>query len=134
MSTKNKAEAAPVIGQHTPGPWKDHGATVYEVDKWKDGNNLGGQCVALCYQPMADECPTEEQFANARLIASAPALFAEKAALLEALKRALAVMMEDRKPNNRSNYCYHWIVKPLEPCDCAICEARAAIAQAGGAL
>lgn len=59
---------------HTPGPWKAYGSTVYQHDKWVDGNNLGSRQIARCYpdhQELPDACPSEEDAANARLIALA---------------------------------------------------------------
>ena len=65
---------------HTPGPWKQHGCTVYQNDNWKDGTNLGGRLVARCYAHTVPDTDPEdtiaEDAANARLIAAAPELLA----------------------------------------------------------
>jgi hypothetical protein len=74
----------PTAAQHTPGPWQPAGCTVYQADTWRDGNNLGGRQIARAYPcpiEFPDVLPTEEDLANARLIAAAPDL-------LEACKMA----------------------------------------------
>src|SRR3990167_5433415 len=55
----------------TPLPWQQHGYTLYEADKWRDGNNLGGQWVAHTYIHDGDSLPTETMQANASYIAHA---------------------------------------------------------------
>jgi hypothetical protein len=62
--------------QHTPGPWEPHGCTVSTLTRWENGNKLGGGIVAVSYDPFIDEIPSDEQEANARLIAAAPDLLA----------------------------------------------------------
>jgi len=64
--------------------------------------------------------------ADTRLIAAAPALLA-------AAERNLHEKLG--QVENKGDYCFHWRVNPAdlgEVCTCAICELRAAIAQARG--
>jgi hypothetical protein len=67
---------------HTPGPWELHGCTVSTLTRWEDGNKIGGGLVAVSYDPFRDECPSDEQAANARLIAAAPCLLSALEALV----------------------------------------------------
>jgi hypothetical protein len=96
---KMKTETPQQI-KHTPGEWKAHGCTVYQVDDWKDGNNLGGRQIARAYPDpveFPDECPSEEDAANANLIAAAPGLLvALKMAreAVEALRQGSTMGME----------------------------------------
>ncbi len=70
--------------RHTPGPW-----TIYNTDglkilkNWRVKGSVGYQ---VC--TMNTATTTEEEYANARLIAAAPDL-------LEACKRALAVLEKE---------------------------------------
>ena len=67
--TQTKADAAPAIGQHTPGPWYTrHGQVSSE-------NSAHGCTIANCNRT-AKGIPDAEVEANARLIASAPDLLA----------------------------------------------------------
>ncbi len=86
---------------HTPGPWKQHGFSVYD----KKGRPVGQAASDFCADTIQDETysafclrsgksgPTA--MANARLIASAPALLAAlegiaDATALESLNQSLA--------------------------------------------
>ena len=66
--------------RHTPGPWKamrlDHG--------WHIGPHPGGVCTI---HDNTDGSSRSEQEANARLIASAPELLAQRDALREAAEK-----------------------------------------------
>lgn len=50
--------------------------------------------------------------------------------LLAALEKLLSTLNQIRK--NGDDYCFNWRNEPLDPCNCAICEARAAIAEGKG--
>jgi len=53
--------------------------------------------------------------------------------MLAALKEAMPFMLAARPKaaQNNPHACFKWLVsEPLDPCDCAICQARAAIAKA----
>lgn len=112
---------------HTPGPWEAHGATIYSADVWVDGDNHGGARIGSAYQ---DEMPTEardEDFANAELIAAAPALLAE----------CRRLQAENAKLRDALERCTGFIA-PLpedEDSECAIIheQARAALAETVGA-
>jgi len=93
------------------GPWAAHGCTVYTSDDWQHGTNHGGKFVASTYYGDSDDMPTEEQAANARLIAAAPELleFAEK------VERSACL---DQRVGDK--------------CICSACEARRLIAKALG--
>ena len=74
--TQTKADAAPAIGQHTPGPWYTrHGQVSSE-------NSAHGCTIANCNRT-AKGIPDAEVEANARLIASAPDLLAALWGLFE---------------------------------------------------
>lgn len=64
--------------QHTPGPWTAHGTVVNQ-----EGERFEYPVATTGISPV----PTEEAFANARLIAAAPELLA-------ACQRALTVLCE----------------------------------------
>lgn len=81
---------------HTPGPWSVYGCAIYQNDCWNAGNNEGGVRIGSTFQgsdeDLNDECPSEVQYANARLIAAAPEL-------LEACKLALDCIGKGEMPD-----------------------------------
>jgi hypothetical protein len=100
--------------QHTPGPWESHGCAIYTEETWQEGKRAGGALVGSTFydrsDPDSDAIPSDEQIANARLIAAAPEM-------LEALE-ALA------------EYWQHGT--PVHPGALVAREAQAAIAKAKG--
>ena len=97
--------------KHSPGPWRIGDA----------GNTVFGPPAGLPPVRIADLARTQNRIANARLIASAPAL-------LEALKSAVSYLEANRPKGNireifhQLNEYENGVLKP----------ARAAIAQAEG--
>ena len=67
--------------QHTPGPWKAHGATVYSGDLIvaRAPSTYFEELYEGCYAFEGDPYPEGEKvaYANARLIAAAPTMKAE---------------------------------------------------------
>ncbi len=57
--------------QHTPGPWLNHGCSVYSAKVWSEGIATGDRYIASS-QPLDESMPSDEDLANARLIAAAP--------------------------------------------------------------
>lgn len=95
MKSKQQAEAAPASGQHTPGPWRlafNNAADGWTVEAGH--NDYIGHTAAFTPRPGSNErtLSRDEAEANARLIASAPAL-------LDAL-REIAEMAENRSRVN----------------------------------
>lgn len=101
--------------KHTPGPW-----TYFEQNVWRgDGETYGcvrGANGTVVVNGGAPGCGTEEQKANARLIAQAPTLLAQRDALLAACEKLMA----------RSPECAA-IGYPHDAETCSTCFARAAI-------
>ena len=91
--------ASETVTAHTPGPWEACGATIYSRDGTReivDGQNTA---VAVCYseffrevqgvsvsQPRVQPESEAETYANARLIAAAPALLAACRRVLRAVE------------------------------------------------
>lgn len=90
MKSKQQ-EAAPVSGQHTPGPWRIGSRPGYVAcGQGDDSRTIAIVQPENCY---ADEVSQAHQtlMANARLIAAAPAL-------LEALKKCKAAVENGNLP------------------------------------
>lgn len=94
MKSKQQAEAAPVGGQHTPGPWRlafNNAADGWTVEAGH--NDYIGHTAAFTPRPGSNErtLSRDEAEANARLIAAAPTL-------LEALKKCKAAVENGNLP------------------------------------
>jgi len=81
MENKTQVAAAPATGQHSAGPWKVIGGT----EVWTEAGYSRIASTSGAYSPHS----LEVRRANARLIASAPALLAER----DALRLALGTML-----------------------------------------
>ena len=99
----------PVTATHTPGPWRVEGGSIVTTDV----------CSAVIEDDGGYEAPIEQRRANAALIARAPALEAQNAALVAALEEVIDGMIPHKRDFLVTAY--------------AINLARAALALAKGA-
>lgn len=100
--------------KHTPGPWYRDGFNPPRVYA-----NHGMEIIAQC--DSCGEMTTEQEIANAELIASAPALMAERDKLLELNAEFLAALQLCERALE---------VRDVEAEEFAVKTARAAIAKA----
>lgn len=104
MKTETTNASAPAGGAHTPGPWSSHGCSVYQDSTWKDGTQSGGRVIALAHeQADVDGMPSDEDLANARLIAAAPELLAACRATLAYLGCEAEELDREGKHNAAAN-------------------------------
>lgn len=128
MKSKQSTEATPAQAGHTPGLW--HVAKLaypersrltrldYEIRPSDSHCSIAFLVIGQdASQPDQRAIPDEVE-ANARLIASAPSLLAERDALRSALIELLAVVWPNEQADSRTSV--------------AMAKARAALAQKGG--
>lgn len=105
--------------KHTPGPW-------ISAEPYPYGVQVSSTNGYVCRVSESGKKSTEEQRANARLIAAAPDLLA-------ALEDAIAKMKQyiPKAAQGYDNGCFKYVGMGEDfDCSCAICKARAAIAKA----
>ena len=91
--TQTQADAAPAIGQHTPGPWEvNHVLTESGRDAIQICTRAKGITRWHIATVMRQGADTE---GNARLIASAPDLLRERDQLREALRAIVTTFDQD---------------------------------------
>jgi hypothetical protein len=118
--------------QHTPGPWENKNGNI--SGKWGK-QDIGIAIVGttrFCGDDAGgpkDKRMRSEDKANARLIAAAPELLAALAKAVDCM-----VCYIPKAAKGYKEGCFKYVAggSDMWNCECAICQARAAIAKAGG--
>lgn len=91
--------------QPTAGSWKAAGCAIYQADAWKDGRNIGGRYIASTAPENPEEMPSDEDIANAQLIAAAPELLRACRYALEIIQTAKRYFPKSIKNRDTFHLC-----------------------------